>query len=79
MMGDIQEDRQYVQAEIPVYGMTCEHCVRRVTKALENLPGVDKVQVSLADSKAVFPYDTAKIKLDDINRAIEDEGIQRNL
>lgn len=60
--------------EIPVYGMTCEHCVNRVKKALENLPGVENVNVSMAESKAFFTYDKAQLNLEDINSAIEEAG-----
>ncbi|TEB05551.1 Copper-exporting P-type ATPase A [Pelotomaculum schinkii] len=59
---------------IPVYGMTCEHCVRRVTKALEKLPGVENIRVSLADSKALFDFDRNQVSTEDITQAIEEAG-----
>jgi len=37
---------------LQVGGMTCEHCVRAVTKTLEAVPGVDNVSVSLAGGRA---------------------------
>ncbi|MDD4588725.1 MAG: HAD-IC family P-type ATPase, partial [Heliobacteriaceae bacterium] len=58
----------------PVYGMTCEHCVRRVTKALEELPGVENIRISLADSKALFSLDTTQVGIDEVNRVIEEAG-----
>jgi copper chaperone len=33
--------------EIQVTGMSCQHCVRAVTQALEKVPGVTGVQVDL--------------------------------
>lgn len=33
--------------EIQVTGMSCQHCVRAVTQALEQVPGVTGVQVDL--------------------------------
>lgn len=37
---------------LKVEGMTCEHCVRTVTKTLQAVPGVDTVSVSLAGGRA---------------------------
>lgn len=35
-----------------IEGMSCGHCVMRVEKALSKVPGVSKVQVSLAGKTA---------------------------
>jgi copper chaperone len=37
-----------------VSGMTCEHCVAAVTKALTGVPGVEAAQVSLERGQAVI-------------------------
>jgi Cu+-exporting ATPase len=74
------EDPEYkpesidVPSEISVYGMTCEHCVNRVRKALEQLAGLKNVNVSLQESKANFTYNPDKVKAADIQKAIEDAG-----
>jgi len=39
---------------INVQGMTCEHCVKHVTKALEKLLSIKHVQISLENSRASF-------------------------
>ena len=39
---------------LPVTGMTCASCVMHVTRALEELPGVDEVAVNLATEKATL-------------------------
>ncbi len=39
--------------EMKVEGMTCGHCVKRVTEALEKTSGVKKAEVSLEDKKAI--------------------------
>ncbi|MEA4923753.1 MAG: heavy metal translocating P-type ATPase [Syntrophomonadaceae bacterium] len=59
---------------IPVYGMSCEHCVNRVTKALEKVPGVAKVQVSLADRQAVLTVNNDQTGTGEAIRAIEEAG-----
>jgi copper chaperone len=38
---------------LQITGMTCEHCVRAVTRALERVPGVDRVEVTLKPGVAV--------------------------
>jgi Cu+-exporting ATPase len=45
------------QIELPIEGMTCEHCVRSVQGALEAVPGVRSANVSLADRKAIVDAD----------------------
>ncbi len=37
-----------------VGGMTCQHCVRHVTEALTEIPGVEAVQVSLEENVATL-------------------------
>jgi len=73
-MADTTENKDPVLIDIPVYGMTCEHCVRRVTKALEELQGVENVRVSLTDSKALFTFDRNQVGMDDISYAIQKAG-----
>ncbi len=36
-----------------VIGMTCQHCVSAVTKALKDVPGVKSAEVSLEKKQAV--------------------------
>jgi copper chaperone len=38
---------------LKVTGMTCNHCVMAVTKALKNVPGVESADVSLDKAQAV--------------------------
>ncbi|MDR3543848.1 MAG: heavy metal translocating P-type ATPase [Desulfosporosinus sp.] len=62
------------EKEIPVYGMSCQHCVNDVTKILGKFPSVEHIQVSLADSKATFDWEPDKVNLSDIRREIEEAG-----
>ena len=56
---------------LSVTGMTCDHCVRSVTKTLQAVAGVEKVSVSL---------DTGRARVDGnaspgvLIQAIEEEG-----
>lgn len=38
--------------ELEVQGMTCGSCVKHVTKALQSVPGVNRVDVDLANGRA---------------------------
>jgi copper chaperone len=54
-----------------VGGMTCGHCVKAVTKAVDALPGVERVEVDLAAGR-VTVAGTADAAL--VRKAIETEG-----
>jgi Cu+-exporting ATPase len=56
---------------IKIEGMTCEHCVKRVHDALAKLDGVSSVDVKIGE--AVVSYDSSKLDLEDIKRAVEAE------
>ncbi|MEJ2630321.1 MAG: cation transporter [Acidihalobacter sp.] len=38
---------------LKITGMSCEHCVRAATKALEGVPGVQSAEVTLTPGGAV--------------------------
>ena len=61
---------------LPIQGMTCEHCVRRVQKALAGVSGVDSVEVSLPDNSARVTYDptVAAATLDAMRAAVQEAG-----
>lgn len=42
---------------LPISGMTCGGCAAAATKALQAVPGVQRVQVSLADKAALITAD----------------------
>lgn len=43
--------------ELQVQGMTCGSCVKHVTKALQSVPGVSRVEVDLANGRAIVEGD----------------------
>ena len=61
---------------IPVYGMSCKHCVRAVTDALNELKGVKEVEVSLEGKSARVVYDEELIRISELESAIIEEGYQ---
>ena len=43
-----------MKKELMIDGMSCEHCVRAVTQAIEKVDGVKSVKVSLKKGNAVI-------------------------
>ena len=62
--------------ELKIEGMTCGGCVSSVTRTLQNVPGVQKVDVSLADAKAKVTYDPARTGPGEFRRAVERAGYE---
>ncbi|MCL5673114.1 MAG: heavy metal translocating P-type ATPase [Deltaproteobacteria bacterium] len=60
--------------KINVYGMTCEHCVKTVTKAIYAINGVQSANVSLKDKYADVVYDENIVNIKDIVNAIDEAG-----
>ncbi|MBP8625347.1 MAG: heavy-metal-associated domain-containing protein [Syntrophorhabdaceae bacterium] len=60
------------QATIKIGGMSCQHCVASVGKAITSVNGVQKVDISIGN--AYIEYDESKARLDEIEAAIEKEG-----
>jgi len=60
--------------ELKVEGMDCEGCVKSVTRMLSGVPGVQQVDVSLAQGNARVTYDPAKSNLAEFKRAVERAG-----
>ena len=54
---------------IPVYGMSCEHCVKAATSALNAVKGVKEVRVSLENKEAQVVYDDDTTSLGEMESA----------
>jgi Cu+-exporting ATPase len=59
---------------LKIQGMTCNHCVMRVAKALKALPGVQDARVDLQKGEAVVTYDDARITPEKLSFAVVDAG-----
>ncbi|MEW5774368.1 MAG: heavy metal-associated domain-containing protein [Thermodesulfobacteriota bacterium] len=60
---------------VVVKGMSCQHCVMSVTKALNAVPGVKDLQVDLKAGKATFS-ESAPVDLAAVKKAIVDAGFE---
>jgi len=58
--------------ELDITGMTCDHCVRSVTNALKDVPGVSEAVVSLDDKQATVTADSVDVQA--LIAAVEEEG-----
>ena len=70
------EKTEYSDVTIPIGGMTCAACARRVEKAVGKLEGVESSSVNFATEKATIAYDPRKVRLSAIKAAIEKAGYQ---
>lgn len=61
---------------LKVEGMTCNHCVMAVKKALMKVPGVEKAEVSLERAEALVE---GKADPEALIRAVEEEGYRAAL
>jgi Cu+-exporting ATPase len=62
--------------EVPVQGMTCASCVRRVERAISAVPGVLNVSVNLATERASIDALTPSVGLSAIQDAIRRAGYE---
>ncbi len=56
-----------------VPGISCQHCVNAITRAVNALPGVRQVVVNLSDKSVRVDHDQ-QVTADDLIRAINDAG-----
>ena len=59
---------------LKIQGMTCNHCVMRVAKALKAVPGVQDAKVDLQKAEAAVTYDEVKVAPEKLSVAVVDAG-----
>ena len=59
---------------LKVTGMTCSGCVASVTRVLQNVKGVSKVDVSLAEARARVEFDPGIANREQLRAAVESAG-----
>jgi copper chaperone len=60
------------ETTLKIDGMSCQHCVMRVKKAIDAVAGVTKSDVAVGS--ATIQFDESKAKKEDITAAIEKAG-----
>lgn len=61
---------------LKVDGMSCEHCVKAIKKALGAITGVNNVSVDLQRKIVAVEHDHVKATLSLIKSVIEDQGYE---
>ena len=65
-----------VETTLRVTGMTCGNCVKHVTQALRDVPGVTAVDVALAEQRARVTHDPARAPVPALVAAVEAAGYE---
>lgn len=71
---EVVEKSENAKVTIPIGGMTCAACAKRIEKAVGKLEGVASTSVNFATEKATVTYDPQKIRMSAIKAAIEKAG-----
>ena len=62
------------KAELKIAGMVCAACTAAIEKALRSLDGVALAFVNLGTETATVEYDSQKLRLADLEKAVRDAG-----
>lgn len=62
-------------ATIKVKGMSCNHCVMAVTKALNEIEGIENIKVDLNKGEASFD-EAMPVSMDTVKERIEKAGYE---
>ena len=64
------------KTKLKIDGMSCQHCVKTVTEALTELPGVRRAKVNLRKAEAVVRFDASLVTTTDLTEAITAAGFE---
>lgn len=80
-MQNLTEEKKMSQTEsnYAIKGMTCASCVSRIEKALDRVPGVQKVSVNLATERATVTAVPDQVSEQDIIQAVARAGYEAQL
>ncbi|PRR69769.1 heavy metal translocating P-type ATPase [Clostridium thermopalmarium] len=63
-----------MEKSLKIEGMTCASCAKNVERATRKLDGVTESSVNFATEKLTISYESSKVKVSDIKKAIEKAG-----
>jgi copper chaperone len=63
-----------VQETLNIEGMSCDHCVMRVGRAIASVQGVIEVDVNLRKKKAVVNFEETITDIEEIKSAVREAG-----
>lgn len=59
-----------------IKGMTCDHCVMRVGRAIASVQGVIEVDVNLKKKEAVVDFEESRTDIEKIKSAVREAGYE---
>ncbi|OTO76411.1 MULTISPECIES: copper chaperone CopZ [unclassified Enterococcus] len=65
-----------MKKQFEINGMSCNHCVANVEKAINQLEGIDKVKIHLKKNQGVVKFDEAKVSAEQIVAAVTEAGYE---
>ena len=65
-----------MKKQFAINGMTCNHCVANVEKAINELAGIDKVKKKKKKNQGVVKFDEAQVSADQIAAAVTEAGYE---
>lgn len=68
------EDVIWETKAIAIEGMTCDNCVKKVTRGLQGVNGVKSVEVDRNNARATVTYDTTKTDMPALFDALKKSG-----
>lgn len=67
------------EQKLNITGMTCNHCVMSVEKALTAVPGVENVTVNLEEKNAAVVYDADATSPDQMIAALDETNYKASI
>ena len=64
------------KTKLKIGGMSCQHCVKTVTNALTELPGVRRAKVNLRKAEAVVHFEASLVTTENLAAAITAAGFE---
>jgi Cu+-exporting ATPase len=61
---------------LPIHGMSCASCVKKVENALNGLEGVVRATVNFATERATVQYIPGAVSMEDFRRGVKDAGYE---
>jgi Cu+-exporting ATPase len=64
------------KVSLPIHGMSCASCVKKVESALSGLEGVVRASVNFATERATVQYIPGVVSMEDFRKAVKDAGYE---
>jgi copper chaperone len=61
---------------LQVPDISCGHCAKTITEALEHKPGVNTVRVDIPTKAVYLAYDESVLSIDEVSEALDEEGYE---